>query len=82
MTNEPHVGEIQDDLDRAAGHQRQRKSQHGTLIDVSATRCVEALCRQCSADAGGWGDQFHGWCLGEPSIFAHWSLRRRSRAAP
>jgi hypothetical protein len=45
MAYEPHVGEIQNDLHRTVGHERQRKREHGSLIDVHAAGGVDALRR-------------------------------------
>ena len=46
MADEPHVGEIEDDLHRAVGHERQRKRQHSSLIDMRAAGGIDALRRQ------------------------------------
>jgi hypothetical protein len=43
MTDEPHVGQVQDDLDRSVRHQGQGEREHRPLVNVSVSSSVDAL---------------------------------------
>jgi ParB family chromosome partitioning protein len=60
MADEPHIGEIQNDLNRTVGHQRQSERQHGLLVDVSLSSSVDTLRRQASCDVNVLRKRVHG----------------------
>jgi hypothetical protein len=43
MADEPHVGQVQDDLDRSVGHQGQGERKHRPLVNVSVSSSVDSL---------------------------------------
>jgi hypothetical protein len=58
--DEPHVGEIQDDLYRTVGHQWQRQAQHRALVHVCPAVRVQAQRRQARRPASRrWYQELH-----------------------
>jgi hypothetical protein len=48
VTDEPHIGEAEHDLDCAVRHERQGEREHRPLVNMGNAGGVDFLCRQTS----------------------------------
>jgi hypothetical protein len=89
MAYEPHICQVQDDLDCRIRHQGQGEREHRPLINVSVSSSVDSLRWKGSGAAGCFEAGIHGraghfriWRLpGQAEIIGRWQLEKR-RAPP
>jgi hypothetical protein len=68
MTDEPHIGQVQDDLDCSVRHQGQGEREHRPLVNVSVSSSVNSLRREISSDVHWLYAGIHG----EAAYFRTW----------
>jgi hypothetical protein len=86
MTDEPHIGQVEDDLNRGVRHQGQGEREHRPLVNVSVPSSVDSLRREISSDvhwldAGIHGEAayFRTVALPEQARLEHCSFRREAQ---
>jgi hypothetical protein len=77
MTDEPHIGQAQNDLNRAVRHERQGKREHRPLVNVHVSSRVDSLRRKTSSDIDWIDARTHGRNLRPTRLLSKGAWRRR-----